>query len=539
MLGGISMARTFKIFYSWQSDLPGKDTRNFISDAIDAAVNFLANTVKVIPDRDTKDTTGSPNIEETIFNKINECDLFIGDLSIVTSYKSRDGEIKYTPNPNVLIELGYAVRVLGWENVICFVNTDFGKEANLPFDLNHHRVTGYSLQNKERADIRKRLRDVISSTVMTLMENGVRPKEGFASHMIGAYDFKTKRVSEKLIPFNIQNCGFAKNYKEYLLREIKENIEAALSIKLPNTVETATNNSHNVKDSMEDSKILDVKGRKYKISSMQKFDLIQYQKVEISDEKQVELQNNVKEFLGIDLDEDFFNLGDLKVTTGTVAELVGFEQKGSDEAKKKFYYIQEIIHKLKKLTLFNAYLKTFDGMLFFPLAIWNKTTTTDEDINVFVVVDEDTAEIIVPDEKLIAENMVKKVGLIYKEQFIEMLLKMPDTSDIVDGSDYAPQTSAELRTQIAHNAPALFGYSQELEYDIDDYVDEIQKYIASPIDTSFNEFDFHNRKLRPNEKNWLGKGILLRPKASTIIMTYKITSEHSDGSLEGVLKFEF
>lgn len=77
------MSQTVKIFYSWQSDLPAKDTKNLIGDAIEAAAKFLANTVTVIPDRDTKNETGSPNIEQTIFNKIDECDLFVGDLSLV------------------------------------------------------------------------------------------------------------------------------------------------------------------------------------------------------------------------------------------------------------------------------------------------------------------------------------------------------------------------------------------------------------------------------------------------------------------------
>ena len=48
------MSQTVKIFYSWQSDLPAKDTKNLIGDAIEAAAKFLANTVTVIPDRDTK-----------------------------------------------------------------------------------------------------------------------------------------------------------------------------------------------------------------------------------------------------------------------------------------------------------------------------------------------------------------------------------------------------------------------------------------------------------------------------------------------------
>ncbi len=146
---------------------------------------------------------------------------------------------------------------------------------------------------------------------------------------------------------------------------------------------------------------------------------------------------------------------------------------------------------------------------------------------------------IIPDDKLIDEDVAEMAGLVYERQFLEFLLKMPDTSDIVDGSDYELQNSAELGKQMEINTLTPFGYLPKPKYDLDDYVDEIQKYIATPIETSYNEFDFHNKKLRPNEKNWLGKGILLKPKASTVSMTYKITSEHSDGNLEGTLKYDF
>ena len=116
---------------------------------------------------------------------------------------------------------------------------------------------------------------------------------------------------------------------------------------------------------------------------------------------------------------------------------------------------------------------------------------------------------------------------------------MPDNSDIVDGSDYETPTLADIRSNLPLGAQVdPFGYMREPEYDMDDYVDEICKYIACPLETSYNEFDFHNRKLRPNEKNWLGKGILLRPTGETVKMFYKITSECSDGYIEGVLSYE-
>ena len=88
----------------------------------------MRHTAEVTADRDTQGVFGSPDIVETIFSKIDDCDIFVADVSAVTTYPVLDSEgiptdrIKATPNPNVLLELGYAVRVLGWENVICIMN---------------------------------------------------------------------------------------------------------------------------------------------------------------------------------------------------------------------------------------------------------------------------------------------------------------------------------------------------------------------------------------------------------------------------------
>ena len=143
--------RKFKIFYSWQSDLPKKQTRNFIRECIDEAIDLAEESETIEAERDeaTKDTTGSPNIVTTLFSKIDECDLFIADISLC--FSSDTTESKKSPNPNVLLELGYAVKTLGWDKVICLCNTDFGKEY--PFDIAHNRITCYSLEGKNEKEI--------------------------------------------------------------------------------------------------------------------------------------------------------------------------------------------------------------------------------------------------------------------------------------------------------------------------------------------------------------------------------------------------
>lgn len=89
------------IFYSWQSDLSGSETRNIIQDAIKDAVKLLRDTVDIEADRDTKGEYGSPDIAQTIFSKIDDCDIFIADVSAVCQYETTDKDgnkkIKYMP----------------------------------------------------------------------------------------------------------------------------------------------------------------------------------------------------------------------------------------------------------------------------------------------------------------------------------------------------------------------------------------------------------------------------------------------------------
>lgn len=138
------------IFYSWQSDLPGAETRNFIQSCIDAAVKTLKDTVYVEANRDTRGNYGSPDITNVIFEKIQQCDIFVADVSIINSehYElNENGEYvqiqKLSPNPNVLLELGYAAGVIGWENIICIANEDYGNANCMPFDLEHRLINHF------------------------------------------------------------------------------------------------------------------------------------------------------------------------------------------------------------------------------------------------------------------------------------------------------------------------------------------------------------------------------------------------------------
>lgn len=103
------------IFFSWQSDLNLKNNKNFIEDCIKTAIKELNDEKNYLIDfnldKDTSGEPGNPEIINTILNKIDNSRIFICDLSII----NKDFQGRKTPNPNVIFELGYAIKSLGWE----------------------------------------------------------------------------------------------------------------------------------------------------------------------------------------------------------------------------------------------------------------------------------------------------------------------------------------------------------------------------------------------------------------------------------------
>jgi len=146
------MPKRLTVFYSWQSDTPADFNRTFIERAIQEALNRLQSDAEleealrgstVELDSDTKGVAGSPPITDTILRKIENCAVFIADLTFVG--KSMDGltnasgEPRLFPNPNVLIEYGYSLRSHTHSKIIGVMNTAYGKpdDHSLPFDLRH------------------------------------------------------------------------------------------------------------------------------------------------------------------------------------------------------------------------------------------------------------------------------------------------------------------------------------------------------------------------------------------------------------------
>ncbi len=144
------MKTNFTVFYSWQSDT--KYNKNYIQKCIDKATKEVTKRQKkelkldleINVDRDTRNKSGSPEIVETILKKISACDIFICDITIINkNFINKLFKLRLTPNPNVLIELGYAINILGWDRIICVQNIENSNIEELPFDIRGHRITPY------------------------------------------------------------------------------------------------------------------------------------------------------------------------------------------------------------------------------------------------------------------------------------------------------------------------------------------------------------------------------------------------------------
>jgi hypothetical protein len=165
-----------KVFYSWQSDLPNSTNRRVIQDALEAVAKEIRNdqvAIEPVIDRDTAGVAGSPDIGHTIFQKIDDAAVFVGDVSIINRGSRSTRPV---PNPNVLLELGYALRGLGGNRVLMVMNTAYGTPDKLPFDLKQKRVVTYELKEgiEDSKAIKGELRARLKVALETILSSHVR-----------------------------------------------------------------------------------------------------------------------------------------------------------------------------------------------------------------------------------------------------------------------------------------------------------------------------------------------------------------------------
>lgn len=143
--------KTYKLFFSWQSDKG--ETKKIIFKVLYAISKELkSEEIELIIDHDTRERTGKKKIEDDVISKIEACDIFVADITPITTLpedKEKHRLPKHLPNSNVLFELGYAQKAKGNSRMIVLAKLDKQQDEHvefMPFDINHDTITMFETE---------------------------------------------------------------------------------------------------------------------------------------------------------------------------------------------------------------------------------------------------------------------------------------------------------------------------------------------------------------------------------------------------------
>lgn len=160
------------VFYSWQSDIRAAANRSLIEAALESAIEDIQDPqgkpiINPAIDRDTAGVPGSPDISSTILEKIDNSSVLVADITLVDN-----GLLgRRFPNPNVLIEVGYAIKSLGFSRILLIQNTFNGSIEDLPFDLRGKRIMTYNSHpdDTSRSEQRNYLAKQINKALIAIL----------------------------------------------------------------------------------------------------------------------------------------------------------------------------------------------------------------------------------------------------------------------------------------------------------------------------------------------------------------------------------
>ena len=244
------------------------------------------------------------------------------------------------------------------------------------------------------------------------------------------------------------------------------------------------------------------------------------------------MEENVKKYIGITLNEDFYCLGELKECTPLFT--YGTTLDGTNEEKEKYSLICDLERILLKLELREMFINLFEDVVIVPLAVKNISTMSDERLSIKLKVVK--GNIVSPSAQFFNPDYQGLEGHIYDEHLVKEVLSLPESSDIQ--FDYStPQDISQYRPKMQIPTLNSFGQFVEPASTANDYEEELQDYVQEIDDGTENEFTFGIGAIRPNETLWLDKVLLIKPIDKQIVIKYSIKSNKTTGLLAGTLYY--
>lgn len=158
----------------------GNSDKNFIERALQTATRRISKDLEIAEDprdpleldKDTQGISGSPNIFDAIRRKIDDAAVFVADLTFVSNRPRGEP----SPNPNVLLEYGYALKSLSSARIVGVMNSTHSKPSreSLPFDLASYRFPiTYKLaegaSDDDRRTVREQLAAILEKAILDVL----------------------------------------------------------------------------------------------------------------------------------------------------------------------------------------------------------------------------------------------------------------------------------------------------------------------------------------------------------------------------------
>ena len=125
--------------------------------------------------------------------------MFLADVSIFARTQPVDtnNTVKSLPNPNVLVELGYAAARLGLDRLVLVMNTAFGSPEELPFDLKNRRFPlTFKLSPDSRKDSEK-VQAELSQNIEFALRSAIRTTLSTVDEVIATLDFEALKIMKR------------------------------------------------------------------------------------------------------------------------------------------------------------------------------------------------------------------------------------------------------------------------------------------------------------------------------------------------------
>ncbi|RJE47909.1 hypothetical protein A7K50_01310 [Dehalobacter sp. MCB1] len=248
---------------------------------------------------------------------------------------------------------------------------------------------------------------------------------------------------------------------------------------------------------------------------------------EIPDTKKEDYIREIKELFDLEIEKEFFFVGNLKkeVNLGTFGN-TSYKYHGSDVEKQKHDLIIDLQCEIAIYKILIDFINNIRMCCALPIAIHNISENPDKNITVKLFIDKSSVGLFQGNQyptndfiQYMAEPFCKENGIISS----------------VFGFKADSNVSVEPKNQSWYKPK---NHNGTYEYTSENFYTELDTYIAQ---NTYDDKDFYiielklENDLRPKELKFLNKIILIQSPKDNLEIKYKILSNNTDGSNEGVL----